>query len=308
MDIAVAVFGSLTQDVYLYVRGGFSLGSSRVAVEYRVGGGGSAANTAVALSRLGVPVGFVGVVGGDDIGHILIEDLAREGVDVRAVQIIEGRASSKAYIIVDLDSGERGMIGVRDAANYFTLGENVIEYVKRASYLHVTGYMLQEGPGLSRAVKLIKRASEKGVIVSLDLTQEISNREILRGIYGDIRYLLGNEGEFLLLGYKTTKEDLRRAQREIGCDGVIVKLGERGSVAFVEGEFHRSSSFQVPIIDTTGAGDAFNAGFLYGLVKGYDVETCLEIANAIGAYACRGKGARYLPRREDLREMLGYEI
>ncbi len=310
VSVGVAVFGSIAQDMYLYIRGGFSLGSSRVAEEFKISAGGSAANTAVALSRLGIQVGFAGAVGNDDAGHFLIEDLRNEGVDTTTVQVIDGRITSRVYVIVDLDTGERGMVGIRDAGRFFELREDVVDYIVSARYLHVSGYMLENEPGRSRTIELMELVKRKGkeVVTLLDLTQEVSDKGLIREIGKNIDYLLGNESEFLFLGCRPREEELRKVQEELGCKGLVVKLGDRGSIAYVSGELYHKGAFDVPVIDTTGAGDAFNAGFIYGLVKGYDIDTCLEIGNAAGAYACTGMGARHLPRKEDLEKILGYRL
>lgn len=189
---------------------GFSLGSSRVAVNFKVGFGGSAANTAVALSRLGVPVGFLGAVGDDEVGELLIEDLEDEGVDISMVQRLRGRLSSRVYVVVDVETGERGMVGVRDAANHFELREKVVEYVAKARYLHISGYMLQDEPGRSTTMELIRRAEERGVEVSLDLTPEVSRREMVRGL--EVCYLLCNEEEMRRLGYEPSERGALRAE------------------------------------------------------------------------------------------------
>jgi sugar/nucleoside kinase (ribokinase family) len=284
------------------VENGFSLGSSRVAVNFKVGFGGSAANTAVALSRLGVPVGFLGAVGDDEVGELLIEDLEDEGVDISMVQRLRGRLSSRVYVVVDVETGERGMVGVRDAANHFELREKVVEYVAKARYLHISGYMLQDEPGRSTTMELIRRAEERGVEVSLDLTPEVSRREMVRGL--EVCYLLCNEEEMRRLGYEPSERGALRAESGMGCRGVVVKLGREGCAASFEGRTYRSPGFQVEVVDTTGAGDAFNAGLLYGLLRGLDVKDTLRVANALGAYACMGPGARHLPTLGELMEML----
>ena len=301
----VVVLGSVAQDIYLYVRGGFSLGCSRVAELLRIGGGGSAANTAVALARLGLRVGFVGAVGDDDVGSFLREDLRREGIDVSQVQVLKGHLSSRVYVIVDLDSGERGMVGMRNANNFFQIKN--MEYISQSKILHVSGYMLQDEPGRSRTIEIMRKAKELGVTLSLDLTQEISQRSLIKKVEG-IDFLLGNRSEFELLGYEPSKKSLELARRELGCQNLVVKLGARGSAALIGDEFVSKEAFKVKVVDTTGAGDAFNAGFLYGIVKHYSAEVCLEIGNAIGAYACTGEGARHLPKKEEVELMLGRKI
>ncbi len=303
--MGIVVLGSVAQDTYLYVRGGFSLGCSRVAESFRIGGGGSAANTAVALARLGLKVGFLGAVGADDVGSFLKEDLRREGVDVSQVQVLKDHLSSRVYIIVDLDSGERGMVGIRDADNFLQIRS--MEYISQSSLLHVSGYMLQDEPGRSRTLEMMRKAKKLGVAASLDLTQEVARRSLIKRA-GEIDFLMGNESEFKLLGYEPSEMSLKIARRELGCQNIVVKLGARGSAALMGDEFIHKEAFRVKVVDTTGAGDAFNAGFLYGVIKQYSAEDCLEIGNALGAYACTGEGARHLPKKEEVELMLGRKI
>ena len=299
------MLGSVAQDTYLYVRGGFSLGCSRVAESFRIGGGGSAANTAVALARLGLEVGFMGAVGDDDVGSFLRDDLRREGVDISQVQVLRDHISSRVYVIVDLDTGERGMVGIRDADNFLQIKN--MHYISKSRILHISGYMLQNEPGGSRTLRIMREAKEAGVTLSLDLTQEIAQRSIIKKV-GKIDFLLGNESEFRLLGYEPSEVSLRVARSELGCENIVVKLGSRGSAALIGEEFVYKEAFRVKVVDTTGAGDAFNAGFLYGVFKKYSPEFCLEIGNALGAYACTGEGARHLPKKEEVESMIGRRI
>ena len=304
MSLSAVSLGGVAEDVYLYIRGGFTLGSSRIAVRHLIGFGGSAANTAVALSRLGVPVGFLGAVGDDELGHRLLNNLREEGVDISAVQVLKRRSSTRIYVIVDVESGERGMIGVRDASLGFKPDEETVEYVAGAEILHVSGYMLHGEPLRGRTRWLMEEASRRGVRLSLDLTPESAERNLLSELNLDI--LLCNEDEIRRLGYQPSPEGASEAERELGCGGVIVKLGPRGCAASLLGETYHRPAFKVEAVDTTGAGDAFNAGILYGILKGLDVERMLEMANALGAYACMAPGARHLPSLRELEEMLGW--
>ncbi len=304
MSLSVVSLGGVTEDVYLYIRGGFTLGSSRMAIRYRIGFGGSAANTAVALSRLGVPVGFLGAMGDDELGHQLLSNLRGEGVDVSRVQVLEERSSTRIYVIVDVESGERGMIGVRDASLGFKPDEETVKYVAEAEILHVSGYMLHEEPLRGRTRWLMMEASERGVEVSLDLTPESADRKLLRRLPIDL--LLCNEDEIRRLGYQPSEGGASKAQKELGFRGVIVKLGRRGCITSFGDETYHRPAFEVEVVDTTGAGDAFNAGILYGLSKGLEADRMLEMANALGAYACMGPGARHLPTMRELEAMLGW--
>ncbi|RLI07935.1 hypothetical protein DRO24_02095 [Candidatus Bathyarchaeota archaeon] len=304
MSLSVVSLGGVAEDVYLYIRGGFTLGSSRIAVRHLIGFGGSAANTAVALSRLGVSVGFLGAVGDDELGHRLLNNLRGEGVDISAVQVLRGRRSTRIYVIVDVESGERGMIGVRDASLGFKPDGETVEYVAGAEILHVSGYMLHGEPLRGRTRWLMEEASRRGVRLSLDLTPESADKRLLRGL--DIDILLCNEDEMRRLGYQPSPEGALKAERELGCRGVIVKLGQRGCASSLLGETHHKPAFKVEVVDTTGAGDAFNAGILYGILKGLETDRMLELANALGAYACMAPGARHLPGLEELEAMLGW--
>ncbi|MEZ0248280.1 MAG: PfkB family carbohydrate kinase, partial [Thermoproteus sp.] len=174
------------------------------------------------------------------------------------------------------------------------------DFFKGFDLLHITMYRLET------AVEAARRARGLGLGVSLDPGRVWSKRglEYLKPLLINIDYLFLNEAEFFnLLG-----GDVERAF-ELGVKLVVVKRGARGASAFVEGRgSFDEPAFEVEAIDTTGAGDAFDAAFLTALLEGRDVRYALRFANAAGALKATRKGARSSPMREEVEKMVATRI
>ncbi len=259
--------------------------------------GGSAANTIVALARLGMKTGYIGKVGNDERGHILYEDLLNEGVDVGCVIRSEGR-SGAAIVLVD-DSGNRAILvdpGVNDTIRYEEIN---IDAARRYRLLHLTSFICKNGLDSLESQKKLAAEFE---LVSFDPGMPYAERGIedMRPILENTTIFLPSKSEIELLfgmGYKDAAEECI----SMGCEIVVVKMGERGCWIKTSERETIVKPFSVEVVDTTGAGDAFNAGFLYGYMKGRDVEECGRIGNYVAARCIEKIGAREgLPRSIDI--------
>ncbi|MBS7643059.1 carbohydrate kinase family protein [Candidatus Bathyarchaeota archaeon] len=261
--------------------------------------GGSAANTVVGLARLGLKTGYIGKVGNDEEGKILLEDLRNEKVDTSLVKACTGR-SGVAYIFVDekgirasiVDPGVNDTIGVEDID---------LDYVKKSKFLHLTSF--------------ISKLSTKSFLTQKKIVEEVPNVEIsfdpgqlyaekgmgeLESIIKRSKVILPSKREIELLTgyeYKTGCKILLKKGVEI----VAVKLGEKGCYVTNGKEEYHIPAETVEVVDTTGAGDAFCAGFLYGLVKNKDIYECGKLGNFVASRCITKSGAREgLPTLSDL--------
>jgi sugar/nucleoside kinase (ribokinase family) len=261
--------------------------------------GGQTASAMVGLRRLGHRTAYAGRFGSDAEGAFGLRTLLDEGVDVEFTEIIEGSRTQLAFILIDARSGERTVIWDRDELLAYSAVEAPIELAGRGRVLHLDAH---DPPACAR---MAQAARERGAIVSADIDN----------IYGGLPELLpwidilisSKEFPHRLTGIRDARQALIEIKARYGCALVGTTLGEHGAILYHEGAFLESPAYAVPggCHDTTGAGDAFHAGFIYGLLHGEEVEACLRFANATAALKCRKLGARSaLPTEAELREFV----
>ncbi len=261
--------------------------------------GGEVATTMVGLQRLGLKTAYVGRFGDDNAGDFGIQSLRDEGVDVSFTGRIAEARTQTAFIIIDERSGERTVIWKRDQKLSYSIEDAPIETAALGKVLHFTPHDTQA------CIKLAQKAKRENTIVSSDIDNIFEDIEKLLPL---VDILLASEHfPEKLLGIKDHKTALMELKSRFGCSIVGITLGENGSLILCENEFIRSRGFAVPggCKDTTGAGDSFRAGFLYGLLSGAEVEESARMANAVAALKCRAIGARTaLPNKTELNSLL----
>jgi sugar/nucleoside kinase (ribokinase family) len=263
--------------------------------------GGSAANTAAWMQHLGCPVTFVGCVGDDGIGDMLRRELRDGGVETR-VRTVDGLETG--CVAVELDAhGERLMRSSR-GANVALVAADVRGVVHENVWgVHLTGYALLGvgGFGLLHAAAEVARAH--GAILSFDPSSEgaiaaLGRDRLLRELSEcGVDLLLPNVIEATAL---TGRVDATEAAVVLGetIPTVVVKCSERGAVAFASGELHSVPTQPIDPLDTTGAGDAFNAGMLVALRRGAGIEECCRQGHAVAREVITWYGGRPARRRQ----------
>jgi sugar/nucleoside kinase (ribokinase family) len=275
--------------------------NSKVELDgYVQAAGGEVATTMAGLRRLGLKTSYIGRFGSDAAGDLGWRTLDDEGVDLTWAERVEGARTQIAFIVIDVRNGERTVIWQRDEKLAFTEDEAPVESAERARVLHFT-------PHDARAcLRMAKRAREAGTIVSIDIDN------VFEGVDELLHYvdILITSAEFpeRLLGISDTRGALREMAARYGCAVAGITLGEAGSLLLCGDTFVETPGFAVPggCKDTTGAGDSYRVGLLYGLLKGESIEESARMANAVAALKCRAIGARTsLPRVDELNELLG---
>ena len=262
--------------------------------------GGSAANTVVGLARLGCKVGFIGKVANDREGKMLMEDFRREGVNTKGIIRAEAGRSGTVMGFVD-ERGERALYVDPGVNNTISFEEIDMEYACQAKFIHLTSFV---GEKSFEAQKRLVENLPKNVKVSLDPGELYARKGIkaLNPILKRTFVFMPNSRELALL---TGMEDyVKGAEKmlELGVKVVAVKLGGRGCYVTDGRENHHVEAFKVQIVDTTGAGDAFCAGFIYGLLNGKSLKECAKLGNFVASRCIMKMGARTgLPRLEDLK-------
>ena len=235
--------------------------------------GGSAANTIHGLAKLGVPAGYIGVIGEDELGGSFVMDMINAGVEPHMVH--STRETGRAVGLITPDS-ERTFATFLGAAIELMPEHLNPEIFKKYDYFHIEGYLVQNHQLIERAVKLAK---ENRLMVSLDLSSYNiveANLEFLHEIiskYVDI--VFANEEEARAF----TGMEPDDAVVEIGkkCMIAVVKTGSKGSLIESRDELHLIGVIPVSPVDTTGAGDLYASGFLYGHSLGKGLKECGEI-------------------------------
>jgi sugar/nucleoside kinase (ribokinase family) len=221
--------------------------------------------------------------------------LQEESVDTEFAEVIAGARNQIAFIIVDARNGERTIIWDRDDRVSYQAEEAPVSLPARGRVLHLDAH---DPPA---CVRMARAARAAGTIVSADIDNIYDGLPELLPLID----ILITSAEFphRLTGIADERASLVELKARYGCPIVGLTKGARGAVIFCEGQFFESPACEVPqgCRDTTGAGDAFHGGFLYGLLSGEDIEKSLQLGNAVAALKCRDLGARTaLPRVDEL--------
>lgn len=288
-------FGTNAVDFLIQVPEYPKFNSKIELTDYVQAAGGEVASTMVGLQRLGLKTCYIGRFGDDMAGKLGSETLKQEGVDIRHAEFVKDTRTQVAFIIIDERTGERTVIWQREAALAYSADEAPVQITSKTSVLHITPHDVRA------CIAMARSARENRVVVSIDIDNIFDGVEELLG-YVDV---LVASAEFpqRFTGIADHRTAISAIQERFGCSVVGVTLGEAGSLLRAGGSFIETGGFAVPggCKDTTGAGDAFRVGLLYGLLTGKTIEDAARSANAVAALKCRSVGARTsLPGREEL--------
>jgi sugar/nucleoside kinase (ribokinase family) len=252
--------------------------------------GGSAAITAVAAARLGLSVALVAAVGADPAGTFMLDQLSKAGVDVSAVAILAGPATGMTVALSR--GGDRAILTALGAMTSLTAADVPGSLLASARHVHVSSYFLLEeslGPAVAG---LLAAARGAGAATSLDTNWDPSGRwgdERLSAAIAQADVLLPNEAEALRLARAASLEAAANTLTAAGRR-LVVKLGERGALCAVGTARHQVSAEPVTPVDTTGAGDCFNAGLIAGLLQGLPLPAAAALGCAAGALSTGAPG------------------
>lgn len=268
-------------------------------IEHKQSAGGQTATAMVALRRLGLNTAYAGRFGSDPEGQFGLKSLIDEGVVCDFAEVIEQARNQIAFITIDVRSGERTIVWDRDDRLAYKAEEAPVEFGPMGRVLHLDAH---DPPA---CVRMAQAAKEAGTIVSADIDNVY---EGLAELLPLIDILIGSkEFPYRVTGITDERAALVELHAQFGCPVVGMTMGAAGAVIYCEGQFIESPGFPPPgaCRDTTGAGDAFHGGFLYGFLTGEDLETSLKLGNAVAAMKCSALGARTaLPTVPELKNFL----
>ncbi len=269
-------------------RAGELLPTERIALML----GGCASNAALDLSRLGVRVGVSGCVGDDTFGGFIIDALASGGVDIAGVHRRAG-SNTATTMIVNVVGEDRRFICTPGANSLFESNHIPSEWVTSARVFYVGGFLLLprlEGEAL---VDLFRTARAAGAKTVLDVVYfgDPQSMAVLEEILPETDVFLPNDDEGAILTGLTDPRDQAERFRQAGAQTVVITQGERGSLLVTDGLRLRAGAYPTEFVGGTGSGDAFDAGYIAGLLAGEGPAGCLRWGSALGASCVRAIGA-----------------
>ena len=261
--------------------------------------GGKGANQAVAARRLGAEVRLIGCVGDDPSGRAVRGALRAEGVDAAGLMTSDGAATGTALILVDRDG--RNQIGVAPGANRALTVEHVRARAGDFAWAEVVLASCEIPLDAVREALTLARARGRPTILNPAPVPDegLSFLEL-------VDYLTPNAGEATRLSGVAEEEGAAAALRSLGARCVLVTLGERGVLTCAEGASRRVAAVHVEAVDTTAAGDSFNAALAVALVEGQELGAAVGFACAAAAITCTRRGAQAsLPTRDEVERLRG---
>ncbi len=267
-------------------------GQLRLVDEMGLHLGGCAGNTAVGLRRLGVRSGVLGKVGADALGAFIRNALEAEGVDIAGV-IVDAQTATSGTVALVGPEGERGFLHTFGGNGALRAADVRLEGTGPAPLLHIGGAGLMPAFDGAPLAEVCRRAQALGMKVSLDTAWDPLGRwHNVRPVLPYLDYFLPSLEEAQRIMGVDTAEEIADLALEQGPSVVVVKMGGQGCYVRSRGEPGRFlSALAVEAVDTTGAGDAFCAGFLAGVSHAWPVERCALLGNAVAALSVRVPGA-----------------
>lgn len=282
-EFDVIVVGELNVDLILNKIESFpEIGKEKISEEMTLTLGSSSAIFACNLRALGARVSFVGKVGTDYFGDLVIDQLNAKGVDT-SMLIRDKNIMTGATVVLNF-SEDRAMVTHPGAMNYLTIENIDPEIIDRASHLHFSSFFLQNG--LRNDVHMMfKMAKEMGLTTSFDMQWDPAERWNMdySSILPYVDVFLPNEKELL---YLSRENDISRGLEKLAAysKNIIVKMGNNGSLSYGNGKSVRINAFlNKNVVDAIGAGDSFNAGFVFKYIQGEKIPVCQEFGNLMGA-------------------------
>lgn len=294
---AVVLLGDINIDLVLEVPHYPAEGGEAIATGQTIGLGGSATNTAITLARLGYEARLLGRVGADSWGAQALADLQRAGVALDWVSK-DALEPTQLNIVTVTPSGERTMFAYRGANATLAPDLVVAPLFDGASVLHLSGYALLASPQKDTALAAISMARLQGMPITLDIPAGIVAQisSLVLSLLGQIDTVVLGEADVFGLGASSPQALLDKGARR-----VVVKRGRDGSSLYEHAIEAHVPGYAAVVVDTTGAGDAFAAGMIIGLLEHLDAEACCRMGNALGAAAVTRLGAGLsMPNRDDL--------
>lgn len=271
--------------------------------------GGSSANVASGLSKLGVEVSFFGSLGNDMYGKHVVDEMKADGIDVSNLELLNDYSTAMVIGVVEENSERHFFLWPPEegAHNQYTLDDKSKEDLLNCDWLHVSGISLRFSPVKETMLEAMKLCKENNKTVSFDLNlrSELwglseSFKETVLEAVSHSTIVFGNLHEEFLLLFDGNEDNLGKniSNKQM----FICRNGENGALGITKNNKVTSNAVSISPVDSVGAGDAFNSGFIYASCRGKDIKESLDTGNQVAAFKLLGSGARHLPTKELLEE------
>ncbi|HMA76189.1 MAG TPA: PfkB family carbohydrate kinase [Candidatus Krumholzibacteriaceae bacterium] len=251
--------------------------------KFDIQGGGPAATAAVTASRLGLKTSFIGIVGDDSFGRMILEEMRRERVDISSVIIVKGKESQFAFIMVDEVTGDRTILWTRGSLPFIKEEQVDTDLILSADILLIDSLEPQA------AAYAAEIAGKKGIPVVIDAG---TLRDGVTELLPLCDYIIASEVFADQISRGGSVEEALDILHSYGPEASVVTLGENGCIALDADGLISVEGFNVDVVDTTGAGDVFHGAFLFALMQGWDLYRMCVFSNAVAALKCRKLGGR----------------
>jgi ribokinase len=272
-------------------------------LEWHEQGGGPVATALAALSRLGIPCKFYGIIGDDYAGETIEQSLIKEGIDVSGLIKRENAISQLAFIVIEKGTAKRTIFWKRLSGKPLQQEELMDDFLKGNDFLLLDGLMKDV------SLYAAKKAKALNTPVMLDAGKA---RPGMLEIARLSDYVVASEEFAKDLGWDIDAKVLQKEKEKLRVKVLTITLGERGNITISDDQVFQIPAFMVRTVDTTGAGDVFHGGYIYGLLQGWDIKDTVIFASALAAIKCTKIGGRAgIPQLSEVKEFLkenGYTI
>jgi sugar/nucleoside kinase (ribokinase family) len=307
----VLVVGELNVDLILDEIEKFpEVGKEVLAQKMTLTLGSSSAIFASNISSLGARVAFIGKIGNDKFGEVVLESLQKNKVDISMIKVDE-HLGTGATVVLNVDE-DRANTTYPGAMDFLTIDDIGDEELKKARHLHFSSYFLQPGMWGSLG-DLFRRAKAHGLTTSFDMQwdpQETWKLDVA-DVLPHVDVFLPNETELVLLSGKNSMEEAIESVKE-HANILVIKRGNKGSLVYNNGELTELPAFlNRNVVDAIGAGDSFNAGFISKFINGNSIAECQKYGNLTGAVSTTAAGGTnafqdYEQFKKTAKERFGY--
>jgi len=246
-------------------------------------GGGPTATALVTLARLGASTLFVGKVGDDTRGRLIVEQLEAEGVDTSQVRVEKDEISRFSFSIVERKTGKRTIVSAVGSVSPLAPEDLDRKAITSGRILHVDGHQMEA------AIQAARWARTAGIKVTLDAGSLRPGMDILVKL---VDYIVASETFALDI---TSEDRIPEAAKKMfheGLEAVVITSGDKGGFCISDNGEFIYPAYSVDVVDTTGAGDVFHGAFDYGILRGWDLEEVMRFSSAVAALKCRELGGR----------------
>jgi sugar/nucleoside kinase (ribokinase family) len=258
-------------------------------IEHHIGG--CAVNTGVDLVRLGVPVGVSACIGRDGAGAFVRQSLIEAGVDASGLVETTEAATSYTFVMIGSD-GRRRYLHHVGANAYFTESQVPADLIARARVLHMGGSLLMPAMDGEPTARLLERARKLSVVTSMDTAYNpnVDSRALTEPCLPHLDIFMPSVEEAGAVTGESEPESMLDRLAAHGVPTLGVTLGAEGCLIRAGGQTRRFPAYKVEVVDGSGAGDAFMAGFLYGVLQGWEIDRTARFANATAAHCIQAIG------------------